>query len=816
MIKLGTLVRWLDKEGHFVSATHIYDLIKQASVEKFRYRIEQAAQGRETPFAEWFGEDERVYISLRLSEEQRADVIKEEYPYLLEIMQESGFNWTSADLARGSRGNITFNGKFARDKLMMNYLIDIWNDAKAKGLPILELLSSRKIIRDFWERMWKGTSVPRSDFETQLFNDIKEEQELEVDNWIFNAKESMEFVVAEIKQYFDSGVRSGTDRAKTMVISMRPDDIAGMSTDRRWTSCTNLDRDDGDTSNSASVYCEIARGGFAAYLIEPDDLDIDNPLARIWVRRFDSIAGKSFALPEETVYSDGRDFPEFLPALKAWIAEKQGDLSGGTYYLSGGEYSDTFEEEHEVETTAPLSPEIIADILMNPKIDEDGVQDIWKVKDEFYENWGGYFKEDADDQLTFSHLTNPKIFGSKEAAEKWIREHNDNAWRDEIIQSVLLYDEELRYETNDIYDDDYDEDNLKEDNHNIMELEGYSLTDEGLELAAWGKWDSQFKRWSITHTTKSALIQSKKRGVQARGLTWMITQLRRETPLVTWMEERPKETKDLKNYIQSDMSHAPELRYSKQEAVRAIYKRFPSLFPEDRKKYSRDTGMYLYSDELAVLLKYLEEGEEKEAFMQEAEDMLKDAYDSKIAEAYTGYSRYYHHDKNLGFYVELAKEVSRVSPAAGERIENNLVNLYQNSFDAVNQKNKFSDDILRSLHAVSADGSATVDLYEKMLQSVIDDDLSPVSFKMMQSNLMQVGRSGEKLMPLLATIYKDLRSKTKTEVGRPSTWSIDHNQRIMNEIYKVIKSIREDAPNKSKRESDFSALELQDELELIM
>jgi len=86
----------------------------------------------------------------------------------------------------------------------------------------------------------------------------------------------------------------------------------------------------------------------------------------------------------------------------------------------------------------------------------------------------------------------------------------------------------------------------------------------------------------------------------------------------------------------------------------------------------------------------------------------------------------------------------------------------------------------------------------------------------MQSNLMQVGRSGEKLMPLLATIYKDLRSKTKTEVGRPSTWSIDHNQRIMNEIYKVIKSIREDAPNKSKRESDFSALELQDELELIM
>ena len=821
MIKLSTLIRWLDAEGHFVAGTHIYDLIKQASVEKFRYRIEQAAQGRETPFAEWFGEEERVYIPLDLSEEQRAGLIEKKYPYLLDIMRESGFSWTSADLAHGSKGNVTFNGKFARNKLIMNYLIDMWNDARSLGLPILELNNSRKIIRDFWERMWKGDSVPLLDFETQLFKDIQEEQELEVDNWVFNTKKSMEFVVKEVKNYFDSGIRAGTGKAKVMVISMRPDDIARMSTDRRWGSCLNLE----GGSNRSSVYCEITRGGFAAYLIESDDLDIENPVARIWVRRFDSMDGKSFALPEETVYSDGRDFPEFLQALKEWVAEKQKSMPPGTYQMSGGEYSDTFEEEHEIENAEPLSPETIVEAITDPKIDEDSIQTIWKVRDEFYENWNVYFDDEEENTLTFFHLTHPKIFASEEKAIKWVTEHNSNAWRDEVIYSVLLYDDELRFETNDIYDD-YDEDNLKKDNHNISELEGYTLTYEGLELARWSEWNSPFQRWRITPVSKKTRIKDKKTSIQARGLTWIITQIRsKDSELIRWMDEHPKKTIALKSYIQSDMSNDPVLRFSKQEAVRAIYKKFPSLFPEDRDKYRRPNG-YEYQDELAHLLQHLEEGDEKEALKKEVLSNIENIYKSdKVFQAYNAHASYYNHNHSIALYINILKELGEDSEV-GARLEKNLIDLYHRSLDNIVRKDLFTDHILRSLHAVVADSPEAIKLYKSLLQRIINadsawqvrdsysDSPSDITFNNIEFNLLQVGRAGEELLPLLATIYKQLRESTKEDVI--TKWLAESYQKMMNDIYRIIKSIRDDSPNRKKRDSDFSSMELRDELDLIL
>src|SRR5574343_573218 len=62
-------------------------------------------------------------------------------------------------------------------------------------------------------------------------------------------------------------------------ISKHPYDIAGMSTDRGWTSCMNL---------VGGVYRNkikplIQEGGLVAYLIKEDDLNIEHPLGRVTI-----------------------------------------------------------------------------------------------------------------------------------------------------------------------------------------------------------------------------------------------------------------------------------------------------------------------------------------------------------------------------------------------------------------------------------------------------------------------------------------------------------------------------------------------------
>lgn len=149
----------------------------------------------------------------------------------------------------------------------------------------------------------------------------------------------------QINKYFqnltnafqNSPYRTGkTQTGYVIAFSYDPHDIAQMSTGRNWTSCMNLT----DGSNKKNVYCEVERGGFVAYLIRPDDLEIKKPQARIHIRRFANRKGHNIAIPEETIYGD--PVPGFLEKVKEWINQKQGTPTAGFYKLKGGTYSDTF------------------------------------------------------------------------------------------------------------------------------------------------------------------------------------------------------------------------------------------------------------------------------------------------------------------------------------------------------------------------------------------------------------------------------------------------------------------------------------------
>ena len=124
----------------------------------------------------------------------------------------------------------------------------------------------------------------------------------------------------------------------SIVISQDPHDMAKMSTGRRWTSCMDLQKD-----RQHDVFCEVASGGLIAYLIDSSDKDVENPHARILIRRFSNKEGDSVAMPEDQVY--GNDIRGFEEIVGDWIDSKQSNIKPGNYERGGMPYSDTFSRE---------------------------------------------------------------------------------------------------------------------------------------------------------------------------------------------------------------------------------------------------------------------------------------------------------------------------------------------------------------------------------------------------------------------------------------------------------------------------------------
>ncbi len=71
-------------------------------------------------------------------------------------------------------------------------------------------------------------------------------------------------------------------------ISKHPYDIAGMSTNRGWTSCMNLE----DGKHKKHIKDEIKEGTIIAYLIDSKDRNINHPYGRINIKPYDNIYGE--------------------------------------------------------------------------------------------------------------------------------------------------------------------------------------------------------------------------------------------------------------------------------------------------------------------------------------------------------------------------------------------------------------------------------------------------------------------------------------------------------------------------------------------
>jgi len=144
---------------------------------------------------------------------------------------------------------------------------------------------------------------------------------------------------SDLKDYLEHRQTKGDHE---IVISRHPYDIAGMSTNRGWVSCMNMS----GGSNREYLPDEIKQGTHVAYLVNKGDHKIKNPLARIALKPFETIADNkihTILRPEGRVYSASNRYAhdDFEHSIKKWSEKTFPDLPNRIYKKHEDVYNDS-------------------------------------------------------------------------------------------------------------------------------------------------------------------------------------------------------------------------------------------------------------------------------------------------------------------------------------------------------------------------------------------------------------------------------------------------------------------------------------------
>ena len=119
------------------------------------------------------------------------------------------------------------------------------------------------------------------------------------------------------KDYDSDSLRSASKNEYEIVISRHPYDLAGMSTNRGWTSCMNID----DGEYKRYVGRDIKSGTIIAYAIKKGDRNIKDPVGRVLIKPFTNKENpkETFLGVEGTVYGTAPD--GFKYTITEWANE---------------------------------------------------------------------------------------------------------------------------------------------------------------------------------------------------------------------------------------------------------------------------------------------------------------------------------------------------------------------------------------------------------------------------------------------------------------------------------------------------------------
>ncbi|AXG66904.1 hypothetical protein HOU08_gp178 [Dickeya phage vB_DsoM_JA29] len=141
----------------------------------------------------------------------------------------------------------------------------------------------------------------------------------------------------DLKKLFDNDANrrqivTAAKGDKLVCLSMHPYDIAGMSTDRGWTSCMNLV----DGSNKKFVERDVKANTLIAYMVNPEDKNVNKPIMRLLLKKFVNSNGSSFRYIAEVAYPDAKD-TLFVKKVQEWVDQNINvvtDKSSGPAILS--------------------------------------------------------------------------------------------------------------------------------------------------------------------------------------------------------------------------------------------------------------------------------------------------------------------------------------------------------------------------------------------------------------------------------------------------------------------------------------------------
>lgn len=143
----------------------------------------------------------------------------------------------------------------------------------------------------------------------------------------------------EIKAKFENDPNRQVKNVENLRVAITKDPyhVAGMSTDRGWTSCMHMD----EGCNANYLAHDIRHGTHVAYLVHKDDTEIKNPISRIALKPFSN--GNHFILrPEHTTY--GAENNHFEHTVNRWAETHfpvQHNKEDEPYELVGDLYDDS-------------------------------------------------------------------------------------------------------------------------------------------------------------------------------------------------------------------------------------------------------------------------------------------------------------------------------------------------------------------------------------------------------------------------------------------------------------------------------------------
>ncbi|MCK9369644.1 hypothetical protein M0R04_07030 [Candidatus Dojkabacteria bacterium] len=130
-----------------------------------------------------------------------------------------------------------------------------------------------------------------------------------------------------LKLFTNDKARAGSTTSDYyVVISRHPYDIGGMSTDRGWTSCMNLNKG----KNKRYVPMDVKEGTLIAYLITKADKNIQHPVGRILIKPFVDVTNPKNVILGVCNNVYGANVDGFVDSVVEWVDEinNQGEMEG--------------------------------------------------------------------------------------------------------------------------------------------------------------------------------------------------------------------------------------------------------------------------------------------------------------------------------------------------------------------------------------------------------------------------------------------------------------------------------------------------------